>query len=158
MGGFLAESGFVADGLRAREGFIAAKVVKNERQKLGGLSFNGKGTWSRADDEAVKSARQSSYDAKGSSLQTFGALRAALTSSSVCPCVGQKLIGSTEGESTAFRELLSEISRSWAGSSGSSQGTLACAPARTPNSRPGSTTGTCSVSRATGRVHTAFPG
>jgi len=32
-----------------------------------------------------------------------------LTSSSVCPCVGQRFIGSKEGESTAFRELLPKI-------------------------------------------------
>jgi hypothetical protein len=89
--------------------FIAAKVVKNDRQKLGVLSFDGKGTWSRADGETVEGARQSSYDAEGSSLQTFGALRATLTSSSVCPCVGQKFIGSKEGESTAFREMLPEL-------------------------------------------------
>ena len=88
---------------------IAGKVVKNDRLKLGVMSFDGKGTWSRADGEEVEGARQSSYDADGSSLQTFGALRAALTSSSVCPCVGQKTIGSKEGEATAFRELLPRI-------------------------------------------------
>src|SRR5919108_507442 len=53
--------------------------------------------------------RHSPYDADGSSLQTFGALRATLTSSSVCPCVGQQTIGSKEGEATAFRELLPRI-------------------------------------------------
>jgi hypothetical protein len=88
---------------------IARKVVKNDRLALGVLSFDGKGTWSRADGEKVEGARQSSYDADGSSLQTFGALRAALTSSSVCPCVGQKSIGSKEGEATAFRDLLPRI-------------------------------------------------
>ncbi len=61
---------------------ISGKVVKNDRQKLGVLTFDGKGTWSRADGEKVEGARQSAYDAEGSSLQTFGALRAALTSSS----------------------------------------------------------------------------
>jgi hypothetical protein len=70
------------------KGFIARKVVKNDRLKLGVMSFDGKGTWSRADGPKVEGARQSSYDANGSSLQTFGALRAVLTSSSVCPCVG----------------------------------------------------------------------
>ncbi len=88
---------------------IARKVVKNDRLTLGVMSFDGKGTWSRADGEKVEGARQSSYDADGSSLQTFGALRAALTSSSVCPCVGQKHIGSKEGEATAFRELLPKV-------------------------------------------------
>ena len=88
---------------------IAAKVVKNDRLKLGVVSFDGKGTWSRADGPRVEGARQSSYDAKGSSLQTFGALRAVLTSSAVCPCVGQRTIGSKEGEATAFRELLPRV-------------------------------------------------
>ncbi len=88
---------------------IARKVVKNDRQKLGVLTFDGKGTWSRADGEKVEGARQSSYDAKGSSLQAFGALRATLTSSSVCPCVGQRFIGSKEGEAPAFRELLPKV-------------------------------------------------
>ena len=88
---------------------IAGKVVKNDRLKLGVMSFDGKGTWSRADGKKVEGALQSSYDADGSSLQTFGALRATLTSSSVCPCVGQQTIGSKEGEATAFRELLPRI-------------------------------------------------
>ncbi len=89
---------------------IARKVVRNDLLALGVVSFDGKGTWSRTDGEKVKGAQQSAYDAEGSSLQTFGALRAALTSSSVCPCVGQRLIGSKEGESTAFRRLLPAIS------------------------------------------------
>lgn len=88
---------------------IARKVVKNDRLSLGVVSFDGKGTWSRADGETVEGAKQSAYDAEGSSLQTFGALRATLTSSSVCPCVGQRIIGSKEGESTAFRELLPKV-------------------------------------------------
>ncbi len=88
---------------------IAGNVVKNDRLELGVMSFDGKGTWSRADGEKVEGARHSSYDAEGSFLQTFGALRATLTSSSVCPCVGQKTIGSKEGESTAFRELLPKV-------------------------------------------------
>jgi hypothetical protein len=88
---------------------VARKVVRNDRLALGVMSFDGKGTWSRADGPKVEGARQSSYDDGGSSLQTFGALRAALTSSSVCPCVGQKTIGSKEGEATAFRELLPRI-------------------------------------------------
>jgi predicted transposase YbfD/YdcC len=88
---------------------IAAKVVKNDRLRLGVMTFDGKGTWSRADGPKVAGARQSTYDADGSSLQTFGALRAVLSSSSVCPCVGQKTIGSKEGEATAFRELLPKV-------------------------------------------------
>ena len=88
---------------------VARKVVKNDRLRLGVMSFDGKGTWSRADGEKVDGARQSSYDAEGSSLQTLGALRATLTSSSVCPCVGQTIIGSKEGEATAFRELLPKV-------------------------------------------------
>ncbi len=91
------------------KGLISRKVVKNDRLALGVLSIDGKGTWSRADGAKVEGARQSSYDADGSSLQTFGALRAALTSSSVAPCVGQRIIGSKEGEATAFRELLPRI-------------------------------------------------
>src|SRR5574341_1273158 len=66
---------------------IAKKAVKNDRLALGVMSFDGKGTWSRTDGETVNGAQQSAYDAEGSSLQPFGALRAALTSSSVCPCV-----------------------------------------------------------------------
>jgi hypothetical protein len=88
---------------------VARKVVRNDRLALGVMSFDGKGTWSRADGPKVEGARQSSYDADGSSLQTFGALRAVLTSSSVAPCVGQKHIGSKEGEATAFRELLPKV-------------------------------------------------
>jgi hypothetical protein len=88
---------------------IARKVVKNDRLALGVMSFDGKGTWSRTDGKKVKGAQQSAYDAEGSSLQTFGALRATLTSSSACPCVGQQVIGSKEGESTAFRELLPRV-------------------------------------------------
>ncbi|ABS24819.1 ISAs1-like element ISAnsp13 family transposase [Anaeromyxobacter sp. Fw109-5] len=94
---------------------IARKVVRNDLLALGVVSFDGKGTWSRTDGEKVKGAQQSAYDAEGSSLQTFGALRAALTSSSVCPCVGQRLIGSKEGESTAFRRLLPAISEQLGG-------------------------------------------
>jgi hypothetical protein len=88
------------------KGLIARKVVKNDCLKLGVMSFDGKGTWSRTVGPKVEGTRQSSYDADGSSLQTFGALRATLTSSSACPCVRQKGIGSKEGEATAFRELL----------------------------------------------------
>lgn len=88
---------------------IAAKVVKNDRLALGVMSFDGKGTWSRAGGDKVEGARQSSYDAEGSSLQTFGAMRVTLTSSSVCPCVGQRTIGSKEGEAPAFRELLPKV-------------------------------------------------
>jgi hypothetical protein len=88
---------------------IAKKVVRNDLLALGVVSFDGKGTWSRIDGETMPGAVQSAYDSEGSSVQTFGALRAALTSSSVCPCVGQRLIGSKEGESTAFRELLPRI-------------------------------------------------
>ena len=88
---------------------IARKVVRNDRLALGVMTFDGKGTWSRTDGTKVDGAQQSAYDAEGSSLQTFGALRAALTSSSVCPCVGQQIIGSKEGESTAFRELLPRV-------------------------------------------------
>ncbi len=87
---------------------IARKVVRNDRLALGVMSFDGKGTWSRTDGKRVKGAQQSAYDAEGSSLQTFGALRATL-SSSACPCVGQQIIGSKEGEATAFRELLPRI-------------------------------------------------
>jgi hypothetical protein len=88
---------------------IAKKVVKNDLLALGVVSFDGKGAWSRVDGEKMPGAVQSAYDTEGSSVQTFGALRAALTSSSVCPCVGQRLIGSKEGESTAFRELLPKV-------------------------------------------------
>jgi hypothetical protein len=88
---------------------IACKVVKNDRLSVGVVSFDGKGTWSRVDGERMPGAVQSTYDAEGSSVQTFGALRAALTSSSACPCVGQRLIGSKEGESPAFRELLPKV-------------------------------------------------
>jgi len=89
---------------------IARKVVRNDRLALGVMSFDGKGTWSRTDGKRVmRGAQQSAYDAEGSSLQTFGALRATLSSSSACPCVGQQIIGSKEGEATAFRELLPRI-------------------------------------------------
>src|SRR6266545_4395978 len=57
---------------------IARKVVRNDRLALGVMSFDGKGTWSRTDGKKVKGAQQSAYDADGSSLQTFGALRATL--------------------------------------------------------------------------------
>jgi hypothetical protein len=88
---------------------IARKVVKNDRLHVGVISFDGKGAWSRVDGERMPGAVQSTYDGDGSSVQTFGALRAALTSSSVCPCVGQRMIGSKEGESPAFRELLPKV-------------------------------------------------
>ncbi len=88
---------------------IARKVVRNDRLAVGVISFDGKGTWSRVDGERMPGAVQSTYDGEGSSVQTFGALRAALTSSSVCPCVGQRMIGSKEGESPAFRELLPTV-------------------------------------------------
>ena len=102
-------AGFAATAIAQVKDLIARKVVRNDRLALGVMSFDGKGTWSRADGEKVEGARQSSYDTEGSSLQTFGALRAVLTSSSVCPCVGQKTIGSKEGEATAFRELFPEV-------------------------------------------------
>jgi hypothetical protein len=35
------------------KGLVAAKVVKNDRLKLGVVSFDGKGTWSRADGPRV---------------------------------------------------------------------------------------------------------
>jgi len=88
---------------------VARKVVRNDLLALGVVSFDGKGAWSRVDGEKMPGAVQSAYDTEDSSVQTFGALRAALTSSSVCPCVGQRLIGSKEGESTAFRELLPSV-------------------------------------------------
>jgi hypothetical protein len=88
---------------------ITRKVVRNDRLPVGVISFDGKGAWSRVDGERMPGSVQSAYDAEGSSVQTFGALRAALTSSSACPCVGQRMIGSKEGESPAFRELLPKI-------------------------------------------------
>lgn len=42
-------------------------------------------------------------------VQVRRAYRAALTSSSVCPCVGQRIIASKDGESPAFRELLPKV-------------------------------------------------
>ena len=88
---------------------IARKVVKNDLLALGVVSFDGKGAWSRVDGEKMPSAVQSAYDAEDPSMQTSGALCAALTSSSVCPCVGPRRVGSKEGESTAFRELLHSV-------------------------------------------------
>jgi hypothetical protein len=88
---------------------IARKVVKNDAFRVGVVSFDGKGTWSRTDGEAVEGAKQSSNCIEGVSIQLFGAMRAALTSSSVCPCVGQRIIGSKEGEPTAFRELFPRV-------------------------------------------------
>jgi hypothetical protein len=88
---------------------IARKVVKNDRFPVGVMSFDGKGTWSRTDGETVEGAKQAFNEAEGFTVQSFGAMRAALTSSSVCPCVGQKVIGSKEGESPAFRELLPRV-------------------------------------------------
>jgi hypothetical protein len=73
------------------------------------VSFDGKGTWSRTDGETVEGAKKASDAFYGVTIQTFGAMRAALTSSAVRPCVGQKVIGSKEGESPAFRELLPRI-------------------------------------------------
>jgi hypothetical protein len=104
-----APAGFEETVFSQVKSLIARKVVKNDRFRIGVATVDGKGTWSRADGEEVEGARQSSYDAEGSSLQTFGALRVTLTSSSVCPCVGQKTIGSKEGESTAFREVYPKI-------------------------------------------------
>jgi len=88
---------------------IAGRVVKNDHFRMGVMNFDGKGTWSRAGGEEVDGARQSWCDEEGTSLQTVGALRAVLASSSVCPCVSQKIIGSKEGESPAFRELFPKV-------------------------------------------------
>jgi hypothetical protein len=88
---------------------IARKVVRNDAFRVGVVSFDGKGTWSRTDGETVEGAKLAVDDATGVSIQTFGAMRAALTSSSFCPCVGQKVIGSKEGEAPAFRELLPRV-------------------------------------------------
>jgi hypothetical protein len=88
---------------------IARKVVRNDLFRVGVVSFDGKGTWSRTDGETVEGAKQAIDDVHGVSVQTFGAMRAALTSSSVCPCVGQRIIGSKEGEASAFRELLPRV-------------------------------------------------
>jgi hypothetical protein len=88
---------------------IARKVVKNDRFRVGVVSFDGKGTWSRVDGETVEGAKRAFNVTEGVTVQTFGALRAAMTSSSVCPCAGQKVIGSKERESTAFRELLPRV-------------------------------------------------
>lgn len=107
--------GFEATVFAQVKDLIAHKVVRNDLLAPGVLTFDGKGTWSRTDGEEMEGARQSSYDADGSSLQTFGALRATLTSSSVCPCVGQQSIGSKEGESTAFRELFPRICNEFGG-------------------------------------------
>lgn len=78
---------------------IARKVVKYDHLHVGVISFDGKRAWSRVDGERMPGAVESTYDGDGSSVQTFGQLRAALMSSSVCPCVGQSMIGSKEGES-----------------------------------------------------------
>lgn len=88
---------------------VARKVVRNDLFRVGVVSFDGKGTWSRTDGETVEGAKQAIDDVHGVSVQTFGAMRAALTSSSVCPCVGQRIIGSKEGEAPAFRELLPRV-------------------------------------------------
>jgi hypothetical protein len=96
---------------------IAGKVVRNDRLKLGVMTFDGKGTWSRADGETVEGARQSSYDAEGSSLQTFGALRATLTSSSVCPCVGQKSSARRRASRRRSASSSPGSATSWAGTS-----------------------------------------
>jgi predicted transposase YbfD/YdcC len=88
---------------------IARKVVKHDRFRVGVVSFDGKGTWSRTDGEPVEGAKRAVDDFHGVTIQSFGAMRAALTSSSVCPCVGQKVIGSKEGEVPAFRELFPRV-------------------------------------------------
>jgi len=88
---------------------FARKVVRNDLFRVGVVSFDGKGTWSRTDGKTVEGAKQAIDDVHGVSVQTFGAMRAALTSSSVCPCVGQRIIGSKEGEAPAFRELLPRV-------------------------------------------------
>ena len=87
---------------------VARKVVRNDLLPLGVVTFDGKGTWSSTDTE-VPGAKVSSCDSQGAPLWMFGALRACLTSSSVRPCLTQKLIGSKEGESPAFRELFPEV-------------------------------------------------
>ena len=56
-------------------------MVKNDRLHVGAISFDGKGAWSRIAGERKPGAVQSNYDGDGSSVQTFGAFRAALTSS-----------------------------------------------------------------------------
>jgi hypothetical protein len=88
---------------------VTCKVVRNDRFPVGVMSFDGKGTWSRVDGEKLPGAMQSAYDAEGFSVQTFSALRAALTSSSACPCVGQRIIGSQGRRVHGFRELLPKV-------------------------------------------------
>ena len=41
---------------------IARKVVKNDRLHVGAISFDGKGAWSRVDDERMPGAVQSTYE------------------------------------------------------------------------------------------------
>jgi hypothetical protein len=88
---------------------IARKVVRHDLFRVGVVSFDCKGAWSRTDGETVEDAKQAIDGVHGVSFQTFGAMRAALTSSSVCPCVGQRTIGPKDGEAPAFRELLPRV-------------------------------------------------
>jgi len=101
--------GFQETVFRQVKDLVAKKVVKNDRFRFGVMNSDGKGTWSRTGGDRVKGARQSSCDTEGTSLQSFGALRFVLASSTVCPCVAQRFIGSKEGESPAFRELFPKV-------------------------------------------------
>ena len=54
-------------------------MTADDLLSLSVVSLDGKASWSRTDREPVKDATQSAHDAEGWSLQTFGALRGALT-------------------------------------------------------------------------------
>lgn len=126
--------GFEATVFAQVKDLIAHKVVRNDLLAPGVLTFDGKGTWSRTDGEEMEGARQSSYDADGSSLQTFGALRATLTSSRSAPASASRASARRRASRPRSGSYSRGSATSSADSSASSPATQGCAHARMPRS------------------------
>lgn len=87
---------------------IEAKRVLNDLFQGGVLSIDGKSTARGSGIKPHSLARQTVCDEVGTRVWYQPTLRAALTSSSAVPCLGQVLLGE-RGEASVFRELFEDV-------------------------------------------------
>ncbi len=92
---------------------LKSKAIRNDIFKGGVLSCDGKGIGSDKGEKPNELCRESVCDAQGTIFWYLYALRAHLTSSSVCPCIDQEIIEHRAWETTMFPEFLKRIVKTY---------------------------------------------
>jgi len=87
---------------------MAKQEVRNDLFPIGVMSCDGKSNWTST-SHGVEGARESSGGVEQQPVWMLGSVRAALTSSSIRPCVDLEFIGAKEGESPAFRTMFPRV-------------------------------------------------